>query len=139
MVTLTNANMAKDLVTSMDSLEVTQVVLVSRTQQLATVQSSNAGCFLSRGETTCLTVQTVEVDSVEEKWADPARLKMLPANVIIPGGRLHFSSSQHTALPTNTASRYPSHTIWAGGATLPCVVMWREGGTPLPWAARLSL
>jgi len=141
-VVVTLTNMAKDLVTSMDSLTVTQVVLVSRTQQLATVQCSNAGCSVSRGETTCLTVQTVEVDSVEEKWSDLARLKILPANVIIPGGRLHFSSllslgtaeqPAHCPPHTHSLKTFLTHNLGRRGNPPVlgqdlCVVMWRSGG-----------
>jgi hypothetical protein len=78
-------NMSKDLVTSMDSLIVTQVVLVSRDQQLAVVQSSSAGCFVSRGLRTGLAMQTVQPETLEPQWRDMPRLKQLPANVIIPG------------------------------------------------------
>ena len=142
-VVVSLSNMAKDLVTSMDSLTVTQVVLVSRDQQLAMVQSSSGGCTVSRGETTSLAVQTVQLETVEPQWRDMARLKQLPANVIIPGGRLHFSSviasgtagqPAHCPPFTDFVKSYLTHNMGRRGNPPVlgqdlCVVMWRSGGT----------
>jgi len=136
-------NMSKDLVTSMDSLTVTQVVLVSRDQQLAVVQSSSAGCSVARGETTTLAVQTVQLETVEPQWRDMARLSQLPANVIIPGGRLYFTSvtargtaGQPTHCPpaTDFIKSYFTHNLGRRGNAPVlgqdlCVVIWRSGGS----------
>jgi len=136
-------NMAKDLVSSMDSLTVTQVVLVSRDQQLVKVQSSSSGCSVSRGETTSLAMQTVQVETVSAEWRDMARLRQLPANVIIPGGRLHFSSvlgsgtagqPAHTPPSTDIIKSYLTHNLGRRGNAPVlgqdlCMVMWRSGGT----------
>jgi len=135
-------NMAKDLVTSMDNLTVTQVVLVSRTQQLAVEESSNAGCSVSRGETTSLSAQTVEMETVDAKWTDMERLRQLPANVVIPGGRIHFTSllgrgtaeqSAHLPPATDFLKSYFTHNLGRRGNPPVlgqdlCVVMWRSGG-----------
>jgi len=85
-------NISKDLVTNMDNLEVTQVVLVSRDHKLSSIQSSNSACSVSRGDMTNISLKAEKVETIEPKWLDMDRLKHLPANVSIPGGRLHFSS-----------------------------------------------
>ena len=135
--------MAKDLVTSMDSLTVTQVVLVSRDQLLINVQFSSSGCFVSRRETTSLAMQTVQVETVAVVWRDMPRLRQLPANVIIPGGRLHFSpllaswtAGQPARCPPNTdyVKSYLTHNLSRRGNAPVlgqdlCMVMWMRGGT----------
>ena len=57
-------NMATDMVGSMKSLAVSHVVLVSRDQRLALVQSRGAGCTVSHDETTSLAVKTVQLDTI---------------------------------------------------------------------------
>ena len=135
-------NMVKDLVTSMDSLTVTQVVLVSRTQQLAMVESSNAGCSVSRGETTSIPLQTVELETVDDKWTDMERLRQLPANVVIPGGRIHFTSllgkgtaeqPAHHPPALDFLKSYFTHNLGRRGNPPVlgedlCMIMWRSGG-----------
>jgi len=140
---MTLTNMSKDLVTSMDLLTITQMVLVSRDQELAVVQSSSIGCSVSRGETTSVALQTVSSEVVGDKWKDMARLAQLPANVIIPGGRIHFSSvtargtaghPTHCPPFTDFIKSYFTHNLGRRGNPPVLgqdlvVVMWRSGGS----------
>jgi len=137
------SNMSRDLASSMDTLTVTQLVLISREQRLGLLQSSGTCCAVSRGETTNLALQTEVVDTVDSQWKDMARLKQLPANVVIPGGNLYFSSVISSGIASQPAhcppfidfiKGYMTHNLGRRGNPPlldqdMCVVMWRSSGS----------
>ena len=139
----TITNSSKDISASMESLEVVQVSLVSRDSRLLSLLSSSRGCSVARGETTRLVLQTEQVETVQEKWADVASLRQLPANVIIPGGNLHcttLATKSSAVLPVlspphlNFIKKEFGHNMGRRGnppilASDLCVVIWRSAGS----------
>ena len=139
----TITNSSKDLSVSMESLEVLQVSLVSRDSQLLSLLSSSRGCTVARGETTRLVLQTHQVETVEEKWADVDSLRQLPANVVIPGGNLHcttLAAKSSKVLPILSPPHLTfikkefGHNLGRRGnppilARDLCVILWRSAGS----------
>ena len=68
--------------------------LVSRTSELVAVQSSFAGSSIPRAEVAGLALSARQVESLDTKWEDVDPLRLLPANVVVPGGSLHHTSVQ---------------------------------------------
>ena len=139
----TITNCSKDISVSMESLEILQVSLVSRDSRLLSLLSSTRGCSVARGETTRLLLQTEQVETVEEKWADVGSLRQLPANVLIPGGNLHCTSlaaKSSAVLPLlspphlNFIKKEFGHNLGRRGnppilASDLCVIIWRSAGS----------
>ena len=114
-------NMATDIVRSMKSLAVSHVVVVSRDQRLALVQSRGAGCTGSDGESTSLSVQMALLERVEPQWQDTAGLNQWIVNVNIFCSDVRASGT--AGQPGGRRGNPP-----VLGQDL-CVVMWWSGGT----------
>ena len=140
---LTISNVSKDLAVSMETITVVQVSLVSRDQILSSVQCSDVGCEVSRGDTTNIVLTTAMVDTIPDKWRDVEDLATLPANVIIPGGHVHVSSVTasntsgypvHSPPHTHFMKKYFAHNLGRKGnppilSSDLCLVTWRSGGS----------
>jgi len=83
-------NVSKDLVASMERIELAQVSLVSRGSELVSSLSSDQGWTLTRGQTNQMALKTKHSEEVSD--LDVERLVQLPATVELNGGNLHFSS-----------------------------------------------
>ena len=68
--------------------------LVSRTSELVAVESSFAGSSIPRAEVAGLALLARQVESLDTKWEEVDPLRLLPANVVVPGGSLHHTSVQ---------------------------------------------
>ena len=64
---------------------------MSRTSELVAVPSSFAGSSIPRAEVAGLALLARQVESLDTKWEDVDPLRLLPANVFVPGGRLSSS------------------------------------------------
>ena len=107
-------------VRSMKSLAVSHVVVVSRDQRLALVQSRGAGCTVSDAENISLSVQMVLLERVEPQWQDTAGLNQWIVDVNI------FCSVRASGTAGQPGGRRGNPPEL--GQDL-CVVMWRSGGT----------
>jgi len=142
-IRLTVSNVSKDLSVSMETITVVQVSLVSRDQTLSSVQCSDVGCEVGRGDTTNIVLTSAIVDSVPDKWRDVESLATLPANVVIPGGHVHVSSVTasntsgypvHSPPHTHFIKKYFAHNLGRKGnppilSSDLCLVTWRSGGS----------
>merc|ERR1719370_2186125 len=89
---LSLVNATKELAHGLETLEVTQVTLVSRSLEVSSsLQCSSTGLRLSRGESNNFSFQSVISESGVKKYNFPS-LSQLPASVALDGGNIHFSS-----------------------------------------------
>jgi len=89
---LSLVNATKELAHGLETLEVTQVTLVSRSLEVSSSpQCSSTGLRLSRGESNNFSFQSVISEGGVTEY-DFLSLSQLPASVALDGGNVHFSS-----------------------------------------------
>jgi len=136
-------NKSKELMTSMDTISITQVSLVSRNKEVNDLQSSPGGCSVARGELSSISLKSVIKETISICDNDSSsRVVPTSSKQAVDGGNVYFSSITTSSSSNGHSIQSPPFVDFLkdrfnyGARKEPpvlksdtVVVMWRSGGS----------